>query len=105
MPGQKKRKQKRQQEGRERAARFAPEAGRWEVLIETQDASDLRVRARRLRAGNRRIDWSAVRLDTLCGRLTHPTTYRLSLFVPTAAPTPRTVSVARQRRSGPSSPA
>ncbi|MER5805883.1 hypothetical protein ACFWBS_53695 [Streptomyces mirabilis] len=27
------------------------------------------------------IDWTAVRVDRLCGRLTQPTTFRLSLFV------------------------
>ncbi|WP_405983332.1 hypothetical protein [Streptomyces sp. NBC_00872] len=93
MPGQRKRK-RRQQEGRQRAAaRFAPEiateTGRWEVLFETQDESEWRVELQRLRtenSENKQIDWTAVRLDTLCGRLTQPTTYRLSLFVPTSVP-------------------
>ncbi|MGW3834964.1 hypothetical protein [Streptomyces microflavus] len=39
---------------------------------------------RRLRTEGSRIDWSAVRMDTLCGRLKQPTTYRLSLFVPSS---------------------
>ena len=85
VPGQ--RKRKRQQEGRQRdAARFAPEAGRWEALFETEDESESRAQVRRLRAENRQIDWAAVRMDSLCGRLVHPTTYRLSVFVPTAQP-------------------
>ncbi|MFF8618883.1 hypothetical protein [Streptomyces sp. NPDC015350] len=36
---------------------------------------------RRLRAGEGRIDWSTTRVDTFCGRLVRPTTYRLSPFV------------------------
>lgn len=83
VPGQRKRKQL--QEGRQRApSRLPPEAGRGEVLFETQDESEWRAQVRRLRAENGQIDWTAVRMDTLCGRLTQPTTYRLSLFVPTA---------------------
>ncbi|MGW1354198.1 hypothetical protein ACWCQE_33710 [Streptomyces sp. NPDC002409] len=39
-------------------------------------------RLRRLRAGEERIDWSTTRVDTFCGRLVRPTTYRLSLSVP-----------------------
>ncbi|MFB7955988.1 hypothetical protein [Streptomyces sp. NPDC056045] len=37
---------------------------------------------RSLRAGEERIDWSTTRVDTFCGRLVRPTTYRLSLSVP-----------------------
>ncbi|MFF7203282.1 hypothetical protein [Streptomyces sp. NPDC008141] len=37
-----------------------------------------------MRADGEQIDWTAIRMDTLCGRSTHPTTYRLSLFVPAA---------------------
>ncbi|MDX3071327.1 hypothetical protein [Streptomyces sp. MI02-7b] len=44
---------------------------------------------RRLRSSGTRIDWTAVRMDTLCGRLVHPTVYRLSLFVPDADRDPR----------------
>ncbi|TXS81295.1 hypothetical protein [Streptomyces sp. sk2.1] len=43
-------------------------------------------RLRRLRAGEERIDWSTTRVDTFCGRLVRPTTYRLSLFVPDPPP-------------------
>ncbi|MFJ4840229.1 hypothetical protein [Streptomyces sp. NPDC088746] len=53
--------------------------GRWEVLLETQDEADFRDRLRRLREA--RTDESLIRIDTLCGRLVQPTTYRLSRFV------------------------
>ncbi|MFF3539979.1 hypothetical protein ACFYXP_39455 [Streptomyces sp. NPDC002466] len=49
-------------------------------------------RLRRLRAGEERIDWSTTRVDTFCGRLVRPTTYRLSLFVPDPPRTIRTMS-------------
>ncbi|MEU7005527.1 hypothetical protein [Streptomyces sp. NPDC046332] len=77
MPGQ--RKRKRHRSGTER---FAPASGHWSVLFETQDESEWRVHVQRLRAPDTRIDWSAVRIDTFCGRLERPTTYRLSLVVP-----------------------
>ncbi|MFD3972445.1 hypothetical protein [Streptomyces cyaneofuscatus] len=73
-------------EPRPPAGRFAPEAGHWSVLFETQDASEHRAYVRRLRAEGPGIDWSAVRMETLCGRLKQPTTYRLSLFVPNSWP-------------------
>lgn len=85
MPGQRKRKQ-RQQERRRRGPEAG--AGRWEVVFETEDESQWRAHLRDLRdlrdlrAGERRIDWEMARIDTLCGRLTQPTTYRLSLFIP-----------------------
>ncbi|MFC9930291.1 hypothetical protein [Streptomyces sp. NPDC127190] len=86
MPGQRKRKQQRERQRRaeaERAAaRFAPEAGHWEVLFQTQDETEWRSYVRRLRASDEQLDWSAVRMDTFCGRLVQPTTYRLSVFVP-----------------------
>lgn len=66
---------------RRTADRFAPEAGRWEVLFETQDEPEWREHIRHLRASDTQIDWSAARMDTFCGRLLQPTTYRLSLFV------------------------
>ncbi len=56
------------------------------MLFETRDASEHRAYIRRLRAEGSGIDWSAVRVDTLCGRLKQPTTYRLSLFVPNPVP-------------------
>lgn len=54
------------------------------VVFETQDYSRWRTRLRELRASGDPIDWESARIDTLCGRLTYPTTYRLSLFVPDA---------------------
>ncbi|WP_280665574.1 MULTISPECIES: hypothetical protein [unclassified Kitasatospora] len=35
---------------------------------------------------DQQIDWTAARVDRFCGRLIQPTTYRLSIFVPTPAP-------------------
>ncbi|WP_244942773.1 hypothetical protein [Streptomyces inhibens] len=67
---------------------MAADAGRWEVVFETQDVSEWRTQVRRLRAERNQIDWSMARMDTLCGRLVHPTTYRLSVFVPGSAPAP-----------------
>ncbi|MGN9795694.1 hypothetical protein ACTMTU_31960 [Streptomyces sp. OZ13] len=79
MPGQRKRK-RRQQDASRRVT--APGAGRWDVVFETQDASEFRAHLRRLRSADVGIDWATARIDTLCGRVVHPTTYRLSLFVP-----------------------
>ena len=62
--------------------------GRWEVLFETRDESEWHTHIRRLQASDTQIDWTAVRVDRLCGRLTQPTTFRLSLFVPNAMPDP-----------------
>jgi hypothetical protein len=39
----------------------------------------MRTRLRRLRESG--VDGSMIRIDTLCGRLALPTTYRLSRFV------------------------
>ncbi|MFE7748525.1 hypothetical protein [Streptomyces sp. NPDC057428] len=76
MPGQ--RKRKRQQ----RAGTSAdPGDGHWQVVFETQDELEWRTHLRDLRARPERIDAAGLRIDTLCGRLTHPTTYRLSLFM------------------------
>ena len=81
MPGQRKRRQ-RQDQGRGAAGASTFEAGRWEVLFETQEESAWRAHMRGLRAAGSQIDWAMTRIDTLCGRLSQPTTYRLSLFVP-----------------------
>ncbi|MGF1425938.1 hypothetical protein [Kitasatospora sp. LaBMicrA B282] len=88
MPGQRKRKRQRRGEVQRTTARFAPDAGHWEVLFETQDESEWRDHIHRLRATDTQIDWTAIRIDTFCGRLVQPTTYRLSLFVPTPEPDP-----------------
>ncbi|MFE3251801.1 hypothetical protein [Streptomyces sp. NPDC059209] len=88
MPGQRKRKRQQQRRGRGREN----EAGRWMVVFETQDHAEWRTRLRELRANDNAnaadepIDWESARIDTLCGRLTYPTTYRLSVFVPDARP-------------------
>ncbi|MCK8436384.1 hypothetical protein G3I77_26205 [Streptomyces sp. D2-8] len=79
MPGQGKRR-RRQEEARQRlAARTAPDAGQWELVVETPDQAEMRTRLRRLREAG--VDGAMIRIDTLCGRLTLPTTYRLSRFV------------------------
>ena len=58
------------------------------MLFETQDEAEWRAHLRDLRAGEERVDWARTRIDTLCGRLMQPTTYRLSLFVPDPARDP-----------------
>lgn len=52
------------------------------MLFETQDESEWREYLRRLRSGTEQADWARTRIETLCGRLVQPTSYRLSLFVP-----------------------
>ncbi|MFG2537642.1 hypothetical protein ACGFU4_20635 [Streptomyces sp. NPDC048511] len=49
------------------------------MIVETRDQVELRTQLRRLREAG--IDGSMIRIDTLCGRLKLPTTYRLSQFV------------------------
>ncbi|MGC0423165.1 hypothetical protein [Embleya sp. AB8] len=83
MPGQRKRKQRHQEQARRNAARFAPDAGHWEVVFTTRDESEWNAYIRRLRAEDPGPDRSALSMDIFCGRLTHPTTYRLRRFVPT----------------------
>ncbi|MFJ6385141.1 hypothetical protein ACIQI7_34700 [Kitasatospora sp. NPDC092039] len=92
MPGQRKLKRRRSEGAGRAAARFAPEAGHWEVRFETQDEAQWHAHIRRLRASDPQIDWTAVRMDHFCGRLTQPTWYRLSLFVPNPAPEPDRIS-------------
>ncbi|MEU8464575.1 hypothetical protein [Streptomyces sp. NPDC029003] len=82
MPGQRKRKRGQYADARQAAAPSASGAGRWEVLFETQDEAEWRAHIHRLRASGTRTDWTLLRMDTFCGRLIHPTTYRLSRFVP-----------------------
>ncbi|MCX5214012.1 hypothetical protein OG689_32915 [Kitasatospora sp. NBC_00240] len=84
MPGQRKRRRHQEEEARRAAERFAPAQGRWEVIFSTQDEAQWQERLRVLRATDTRIDWSAVRIDILCGRVVQPTTYQLSRFVPAA---------------------
>ncbi|MEV5944318.1 hypothetical protein [Streptomyces sp. NPDC051994] len=49
------------------------------MIFETQDEAELRTHLRRLREAG--IDGPMIRIDTLCGRLVQPTSYRLSQFV------------------------
>lgn len=79
MPGQGKRRRRQEAERRRLASRTAPDLGRWEVVFETQDHTELRARLRALREA--RVDEATIRIDTLCGRLVQPTTYRLSQYV------------------------
>jgi hypothetical protein len=91
MPGQGKRK-RREDAGRQRlAARTAPDAGQWEVVLETSDQAELRAHARRLREAG--IDESLIRVDLLCRRPVEQSTYRLSRFLEnTARETDREIS-------------
>lgn len=79
MPGQGKRRRRQEAERQRIAARTAPDRGRWEVVFETRDQAALRVRLHSLRQA--RVDEATIRIDTLCGRLMQPTTYRLSRYV------------------------
>ena len=79
VPGQAKRRRRQAAERQRNAARTAPDLGRWEVVVETRDQAELRARLHSLRQA--RVDEATIRIDTLCGRLMQPTTYRLSRFV------------------------
>ncbi|MFE2287791.1 hypothetical protein ACFXDJ_26955 [Streptomyces sp. NPDC059443] len=81
MPGQ--RKRKRSQERARRRTRGTP--GRWEPLFSTGDQAELKDHLRRLSADGTVTGPSQLRIDQLCGRLVHPTTYRVSIFVPEAS--------------------
>lgn len=81
MPGQRKRNRQ-AREGRQRASAALAAGWRWEVICETEDSDQLRARLRSLQDERPDTDPSRVRIDTLCGRLKHPTTYRLSVLVP-----------------------
>ncbi|WP_339133897.1 hypothetical protein WJM95_31480 [Streptomyces sp. f51] len=86
MPGQRKRKRRQEAERRRIADRTASDAGHWEVVFETYDQTELREHAIHLRKTG--TAESMMRIDMLCGRLVHPTAYRLSRFVPEAAHEP-----------------
>ncbi|MEY9967600.1 hypothetical protein ABIA33_005673 [Streptacidiphilus sp. MAP12-16] len=79
MPGQ--RKRKRQQQARHQQAVALPE-GHWQGIFETQDYEEWRGWLREHLAEYAVTDRAHLRMDTLCGRLVQPTTYRMSLFVP-----------------------
>lgn len=48
------------------------------MVVETRDQAEMRTRLHRLQEAG--VDGSMIRIDTLCGRLAVPTTYRLSRF-------------------------
>ncbi|RZB19648.1 hypothetical protein StrepF001_07920 [Streptomyces sp. F001] len=55
----------------------------WEVICETEDSDQLRARLRSLQEERPDTDPSQdATIDTLCGRLKHPITYRLSVLAP-----------------------
>ncbi|MEU8838888.1 hypothetical protein AB0D97_07095 [Streptomyces roseus] len=77
MPGQQKRKRSRERAHR----RAAAVPGHWEPLLSTQVHAEMKEYVRRLYA-EREIAPECIRIDQFCGRLTHPTSYRVSVFVP-----------------------
>ncbi|CAM5477742.1 hypothetical protein SAVIM338S_03230 [Streptomyces avidinii] len=79
MPGQRKRRHSRERAHRRAAAETAG-PGRWETSFETDDQAQLRAYLARLSAEGTATDPNRIRIDTFCGRLVHPTTYRVSLF-------------------------
>ncbi|MFB7979944.1 hypothetical protein [Streptomyces vinaceus] len=80
MPGQQKRKR-----SRERAHRRATAVrGHWEPLFSTREHGEVKEYVRRL-ATERGISPECVRIDQFCGRTVHPTSYRVSVFVPEAS--------------------
>lgn len=79
VPGQAKRRRRQDAERQRLAARTAPDAGQWDVIMETRDEAEMRTRLRLLREAG--VDGAMIRIDTLCGRQAFPTTYRLSRFV------------------------
>ncbi|WP_328739792.1 hypothetical protein OHA91_21750 [Streptomyces erythrochromogenes] len=80
MPGQRRRRQRQQRHDERHRPECVP--GRWEPLFETQGHTELQQFLRRFQEEGRVTDPAHIRIDTLCGRLTHPTTYRVSAYVP-----------------------
>ncbi|MFE3582979.1 hypothetical protein [Streptomyces vinaceus] len=80
MPGQQKRKRSRERAHR----RAAAVRGHWEPLFSTQVHAEMKEYVRRLYEEGG-VDPECVRIDQFCGRLTHPTSYRVSVFVPEAS--------------------
>ncbi|MFE2553874.1 hypothetical protein ACFXGI_35945 [Streptomyces sp. NPDC059355] len=78
MPGQQKRKRSRERAHR----RAAAVRGHWEPLFSTQVHAEMKEYVRRLIAEGEVTDPETLRIDQFCGRLTHPTSYRVSVFVP-----------------------
>ncbi|MET8755458.1 hypothetical protein ABZW32_35970 [Streptomyces sp. NPDC004667] len=78
MPGQRKRKAQQRRESE--AWRAARQNGRWERRFATQDQAEFKAYVHELlRDGT--LTPEDVRLDMLCGRLTHPTTHVVSVWV------------------------
>ncbi|THA85880.1 hypothetical protein E6U81_06140 [Streptomyces sp. A0592] len=50
-------------------------------MFETQEHTELQQFLRRLQDEGRVTDPARLRIDTFCGRLTHPTAYRVSVYV------------------------
>ncbi|WP_345436766.1 hypothetical protein [Actinoallomurus vinaceus] len=82
MPGQRKRKWRREDLQRRLKAAYEERAGHWEVVFQTCDEAEWRDFRRRFASEFEAVDPSMVRVDMLCGRLVQPTTYRMSVFVP-----------------------
>ncbi|MFJ4320517.1 hypothetical protein ACIP46_35330 [Streptomyces lavendulae] len=83
MPGQRKRKAQQRRESE--ARRAARQDGRWERRFATQDQAEFRAYVHELLRGGDLCP-EDVRLDMLCGRLTHPTTHVVSVWVSDAPP-------------------
>ncbi|MFE0458609.1 hypothetical protein ACFW1A_05010 [Kitasatospora sp. NPDC058965] len=79
MPGQRKRREQQQAEQRRRAARTAPDAGHWELVLWTADRAELRTQVSRLGAAG--VDPESLWIDAPCSRDASPPVYRLSRFV------------------------
>ncbi|WP_433189097.1 hypothetical protein [Actinoallomurus sp. CA-150999] len=82
MPGQRKRKRRREELRRRARAAYEERAGRWEVVFQTCDEAEWEDFRRRFASEFEVTDPSMVRIDMFCGRLVQPTTYRMSVFVP-----------------------
>ncbi|WP_030965035.1 hypothetical protein [Streptomyces sp. NRRL S-378] len=79
MPGQRRRKERQQRDERHGPERVP---GRWEPRFESQEHAEVRDFLRRLRSEGTATDPAGIRIDTFCGRLTHPTSHRVSVYVP-----------------------
>jgi hypothetical protein len=79
VPGQGKRRRRQEAERQRTAARTAPDAGRWEVIFETHDHTELCTQLRRLREGG--VDAAMIRIDAPCTRAAGLAAYLVSRFV------------------------
>ncbi|MEU9303063.1 hypothetical protein [Streptomyces sp. NPDC048269] len=83
MPDRRKRKHGRLREADRQSLGETP--GRWETLLSTVDHEEFRAFIRRMCAEGLATDPNLVRPARFWGRLQHPTTYRVSVFVPAPA--------------------